>query len=196
MIINFRKVDNHLYRSGVITKKGTKTLQRAHISLIIDLRFKEELEELPDYVPEGITYINIPLIEKSDTRLPSSYEEFLTSEKIYRVYDTYAAIAESETFKENVNKVLDIIEKHQGNILIHCTSGKDRTGVVSAIYLKNKGADLKKIHKDYLKSNRKYFLNGLIAYIVVKHQTHNKEKAKEVYHFYHLEKEYIDLFIK
>jgi protein tyrosine/serine phosphatase len=44
-----------------------------------------------------------------------------------------------------MNELLQVIENAPKPILIHCKAGADRTGLVSAIYLANKGEKLEKV---------------------------------------------------
>ena len=198
MIRNFRKLVKGIYRSGRFTKHGDRTLKRNNISLVIDLRFQEEIDEYPDTIPDGVEYINIPLLQKGELDIPNDFQGFLDSNRHFYVYDTYQSVAEIPTFKQNVLKVLDLIKNHDfstGNVLFHCASGKDRTGVVSALYLKSLGASLKEIHKDYLRSNYRYFWMGVLGYLTTLIKTKDKIKAREVYRFFNVKTDYIDIFL-
>ena len=198
MIRNFRKLCEGVYRSGRFKKNGDKTLKRHHISLVIDLRFQSEIDEHPDRIPEGVEYVNIPLVQQEDLGIPNDFNEFLSSDSHFYVLDTYQKIVNVPGFKERVCKVVDLLINHdysKGNVLFHCATGKDRTGVVSAIYLKRKGYPIDEIHKDYLKSNRKYFMMGVLGYLFTLLKSKDKIKAKEVYRFFHVQKEYIDIYL-
>jgi len=46
---------------------------------------------------------------------------------------------------DQMHEVLQIIENAPKPILIHCNAGADRTGLVSALYLANKGGKLEKV---------------------------------------------------
>lgn len=198
MIRNFRKLYPGIYRSGRFKKHGDRTLKKHNISLVIDLRYQAEIDEYPDQIPEGVKYINVPLLQQGAMGMPNSFEEFLSSKEEFYVDETYKKVVNVPGFKEKVIEVVNMIMEHdysKGNVLFHCTTGKDRTGVVSAIILKRKGKDRKYIHKDYLKSNRRYFLMGILGYISVYFKTHDKIKAREVYRFFNVKKEYIDIYL-
>lgn len=199
MIRNFRKLYKGVYRSGRFKKNGDKTLKCHNISLVIDLRFQSEIDEHPDYIPEGVERINIPLLQKEDLGIPNDFKEFLSSKGHFYVLDTYQKIVDVPGFINRVNQVVNLILNHdysKGNVLFHCATGKDRTGVVSAILLKRKGYSVDDIHKDYLRSNRKYFMMGILGYLVTLIKSKDKIKAKEVYRFFHVKKEYIDIYLK
>ncbi len=52
-----------------------------------------------------------------------------------------------------IGQVLRALANNQEPALIHCTAGKDRTGVVSAFLLTLLGVPMETVYEDYLKSN-------------------------------------------
>lgn len=198
MIKNFRKIYEGVYRSGRLNKKPGKQLDKHKITLVIDLRYQEEIDENPDDLPSHIQYVNIPLLQPHDMNLPTDFSAYLKGDLYFSVYDTYKQVTEIPEFKTNVYKAVELMEQHdfsKGNILFHCHSGKDRTGVVAAIYLRRKGFTREQIEKDYVRTARRYWGIAIIAYLYVLLRSRSHKKAVELYRFFHVKKEYIDLFL-
>ena len=65
---------------------------------------------------------------------------------------------------ENMPKVMKVLAEAEEGVLFHCTAGKDRTGVVSAIILMACGADRDAIVTDYVVS-REYNKEKLKAFL-------------------------------
>ena len=65
---------------------------------------------------------------------------------------------------ENMPKVMRTIAEASEGVLFHCTAGKDRTGVVSAIILMTCGAYREDIVNDYVVS-REYNHKRLAAFL-------------------------------
>ena len=54
----------------------------------------------------------------------------------------------SESLNLNqMQEILELIEKAPKPLLIHCKAGADRTGLVAAIYLSSKDASMEKVHE-------------------------------------------------
>ncbi len=105
-ILNFGKVNDHLYRGAEPHASGVKNLKRLGVLTIIDLRMPGEIspEEETEARADGITYTNIPF-----TGLGRPTDE-------------------------QVNHVLAVIESSPGPVFVHCEHGCDRTGAVIACY--------------------------------------------------------------
>ena len=123
-----------LYRSSTLSRYvGTKQLDEltklTQWKTIIDLRFKEELEKYPygDFMQKyHINYVNIPIDPRKVTE-PIQLRFFKPDEShvSYEVILTYC--------HEELAKVFIALAKEPVPILIHCHSGKDRTGIVVAL---------------------------------------------------------------
>ena len=54
--------------------------------------------------------------------------------------------------KIKIKEVFEILADSKGGVLFHCSAGKDRTGVVTALILSLLGVDREQIVQDYLAS--------------------------------------------
>lgn len=105
-IVNFDKVDDHLYRGAQPNHNGLEYLASRGIKTVINLR--QTMDSLPDEERVakqlGMTYVNVPL---SGTAVPS----------IARMQEIQALIAASPQ-----------------PVFVHCQYGCDRTGITVACW--------------------------------------------------------------
>ena len=87
---------------------------------------------------EGFVYINIPIDEGSG--IPESVDV---------VSESYMDIAQSK----NMVRVFQSIASASHGVMINCTAGKDRTGVVCAVLLGLCGVSEDDIVRDYMKTS-------------------------------------------
>ncbi|MBR4628187.1 MAG: tyrosine-protein phosphatase [Ruminococcus sp.] len=121
------------------------------ITVIIDMRTEAERLRTLDILADipGFEYHHFPITEGSG--VPESLEA---------VPHSYMDIAAAE----NMPKVMKLLAEAENGVLFHCTAGKDRTGVVSAIILMLCGADREDIVSDYILS-REYNREKLNAFL-------------------------------
>ena len=68
----------------------------------------------------------------------------------------YRLMAKSEECRKRILDILTIIAEHdyeEGSVLWHCTEGKDRCGIISALVLTMLGVSREDIMEDYLITN-------------------------------------------
>jgi len=130
---------NRIYRSDGCDKLSApdkKLLLDRGITTIIDLRSEQEAVAKPSaFSSDGdFAFFHYPIVE--GMLPPNSLEEVPLS---------YMDIAHAGCMKE----VFKTIANAKNGVLYHCTAGKDRTGVVSAILLALAGVSDKDIVFDY-----------------------------------------------
>ena len=110
---------------------------------VIDLRGIAEAAARPSALRDvpGLRCANIPLSPPNDT-MGVSQSESLAG----------AAYLEMAEYLPSIREVLQILARAEGLCLFHCTAGKDRTGVTTAILLLLAGADPEDIVADYMVS--------------------------------------------
>lgn len=163
-----------LYRGSALsylTDEDRAMLQYLDIRTVIDLRGPEEQAKAPDRLPVGAISISAP-VSQDDldfTRIESLLERYGFSsqmrdrEKVngygpfYRMfslvnsYGDPAFLSKLAAYKTMFDQLLD--PDRSGAILMHCTGGRDRTGIATAILLRTLGVAEKTIEADYLASN-------------------------------------------
>ena len=127
-----------------LTEQEIKHLKSYGLSTVIDLRHKPEIADDPDpfeHDPE-IDYQNIAVTDYASFTTEDLNEILLS--------DLYITMSENKVF---IQSVFESLAKAKGTVLFHCSAGKDRTGLISALLLKLMGVAQSDIVADYQVSN-------------------------------------------
>ncbi len=138
-----------LVRSANLTQAEAQDL--AGISAVIDLRTTVERSQGPDMV-HGREYLPMPVFD--EMRAGISHEIGAEKNGVPDMRILYRWMIEKHG--SAFSKVLSAIMNHDfssGAILWHCTEGKDRCGLTSALVLELLGVERDVIMEDYLKTN-------------------------------------------
>jgi protein-tyrosine phosphatase len=144
-----------LYRSGELshlTVMDIGKLQQLSLARVADFRGPFEVKAAPDKIPSGAVRISLPA--GSEHTGDSTYmKRFLQSVRgDSGLIPFYSDISPFENrYKPLFNELL-LVNKDSA-VLFHCSAGKDRTGIASALILYSLGVDEKTIMEDYLASN-------------------------------------------
>jgi len=177
-------VTGRLFRGGHlrdIDEKDARVIRdEMGVKLIIDLRSPSELEEKPDAVPEGVEYIYLPSLTNEQN--PSINRKTRRSEltRIMKVpggavghlCSLYRTMITQDLAKKSHREVLlNLLKDSDGVFYWHCTQGKDRTGVTTAVVLMALGVSDEDIIKEYLNENRSlkirnWFLTTLVGIVM------------------------------
>ena len=133
------------------TSDDVEKLLANRITAVIDMRTEGERLKTPNTLADmaEFEYHHFPVTEGSGV-----------PERLEAVPLSYMSIAAAE----NMPKVMKVLAEAEKGVLFHCTAGKDRTGVVSAIILMACGADRDDIVSDYVVS-REYNKEKLKAFL-------------------------------
>lgn len=153
-----------LYRSGDLSKATDADLERIHafgIKTICDLRSEGERKHEPDRVPavHPFTFFNIPMrpiVDYHGRSLGRLLSLMFGSERrrdyvaeSYQAYRDYAT-----RYLPQLKALFQRISDPENlPVLIHCSAGKDRTGVVSSLIQLVLGVPFETVMDDYLKTN-------------------------------------------
>lgn len=138
----FRTANLCSYKESIVLD----LIKNHNVKYVLDLRTEEEMNLFNIKYSEKFIndfVINIPI-------LPNKFPEIKDSYTFFTKY--YYSI-----LKEDTEQIKNIFENYFANadrnsIIIHCMSGKDRTGVIIALLLELLGIDRKIITEDYLYS--------------------------------------------
>lgn len=131
--------------------------EKYHLSKIIDLRTATERMDQPDReIPEA-AQIEIPLIEEKTIGITheAGADLSLGEWTLPDMQQLYSKIVSDDFSVNQLSKALKtIISCDDGAVLWHCTEGKDRCGILSALVLSLLDVDLETILEDYLMTNQ------------------------------------------
>ena len=139
-----------LIRSAQLAQAGAEELE--HVAAVIDLRTIKEREEMPDLV-YSCRYLPMPVFDEFKPGV-SHEEEAKQTPKLPDMAVLYGILVRN--YMDSFRNILTAIMHHdfsEGAILWHCTEGKDRCGITTAMILELLGVDRNTIMEDYLKTN-------------------------------------------
>ena len=152
--------ENAFFRSGKLYKlnrQEVSELSEKGVKTILDLRSPEEIGEKADTPIEGIKSISIPFIKSEMFGITHEKKKKtkVKYEKPPHMPTLYRQMITSDITLDGLKKALEIIfdPKREGGILWHCTAGKDRAGLLTALFLYALGYDEKTIYEDYEKTD-------------------------------------------
>lgn len=135
--------DRILYRSGALcytTDEDQETINKLKLRTIIDLRTPDEImfKEGPDrlIMRNTVRVLNYPMSNKGNGGNGMYYSYLMDNDSTLRGF--FATLAKPNNYP----------------ILYHCSAGKDRTGVLTALLLELVGTNRSAIMDDYLQSQR------------------------------------------
>ena len=172
-----RTIRKHkILRSGNPDQFGAEDYERLTslgINTIVDLRSAEEKKASPDLGCSGIRYIDVPFESVSESR---SYLEVLLewlnecddpeesawlTARYFDAFDIdgmYLKLLTGDGSREKFKKILRImLDDDCTGILYFCRSGKDRTGIVTAVILDALGVGSDTALDDYMVSQVPYY---------------------------------------
>lgn len=172
MIQNFRDLRGHtkdqrqlkpgrLYRSASlfdITKADIERLKMLGIRHVIDVRSPQERNAHPYELPQEISVHHVPAMYVEKGLTDFYFLQLITAQSScedIRSVSAYVRNGYTRLPFQNpaFQTLLTLMEKQDGAILFHCSSGKDRTGVLAALILKLMDVQEDEILSDYLQSN-------------------------------------------
>ncbi|MEJ6400107.1 tyrosine-protein phosphatase [Nicoliella lavandulae] len=148
-----------IIRSGNLAELDAKDqayLKNYGITNDIDLRSKMERDSEPDLVPDGVKYSQNPIFEQKERRtadvMLQRYSEDPTIGKLHMKH-VYENLIESPIARNSYRNLFQrLLKDPNGCSLMHCSQGKDRTGMGIVMLLFVLGVKEEDIKKDYLAS--------------------------------------------
>lgn len=164
-----------LYRSAApssVTKEGLEQISTSPLAFRVDFRMpaEREMQPVPSLGPE-VEVIKSPIAAGSFS--PNTVQQYLGqlqnasdeqkkamiaafNEQVPSLGAMYIGMlqAAQQTFANTARLVSQAHPDRETAVLIHCTAGKDRTGIGSALILSTVGATKDAIVADYAESER------------------------------------------
>jgi protein-tyrosine phosphatase len=171
---NFRDIggyptaDGRIVRTGVVFRSGSldglseedvPVLQLLGVRAVADLRREPERAEVtpPWFAASGIAVTQLPIGTRV-AHLRSIAEQMLSGEVADfgpdDMVDIYSTLLTH--YPAEFGEVFRVIAHTEGATVVHCTAGKDRTGVAVALLLSFLGVDDAAVAEDYALSQQYY----------------------------------------
>jgi len=130
-----------------LTDEGWRALADHGVSRIVDLRWREELDDDPPRDVD-IDVVHVSLLGEWDPDFSDDIDDYMAAGDPAG-YWASAYIRILEAYRANFGRALTAIADDDGVVVFHCAGGKDRTGLVAALLLRLAGAPLAEIAEDY-----------------------------------------------
>ena len=140
---------------GATERDGEVLTETYRLNTVIDLRTDTERQRKPDPALDGVETIFLPIFDEATGGITREYED-MSQFVLPDMAALYRTMMTEEACREAFGQVLTLIFSHdfeKGSILWHCTAGKDRCGLTSALVLGALGASEDVIREDYLLTN-------------------------------------------
>lgn len=189
-----------IYRSGNLSrlqKSEFVKFNSLQIKTVIDLRTEAEIEEKHDHLPEKIDYFSIPIVSDQGDIMGQMKGKVLRGEiteaeskMLMEEFYTKCVIENIPLLKEIILKIVT----SETPILYHCSAGKDRTGIVTAILLSILNVDRETIINEYLLSNyyRSSKIKGTINKAKILKVIKPKLNTTVIFNFMAVDSDYIN----
>jgi len=151
-----------LYRSDGLFRlgdDGRADLRDLGVGIVIDLRDDNEARAMPDDLDGlDVEVLRLPVFEGSGA---SQGMAGISLEALYdRIVTQHASVV--------VSALREIASAGDRSVIVHCTAGKDRTGVVVALALLAVGVDREAVVDDYAQTESNLageWLEGMVAVV-------------------------------
>lgn len=158
------------------TDEDIRNLERLPVTAVIDFRKEQEKVGKVDREVPGARYTSLPVDPSGNAMATATEEEKkkFSGQKKFDVRKVIVFAAFNKKFQAVAQKMYPtllfdpdcqqqyarffrlVLETENGAVLFHCTQGKDRTGIASALLLAALGADRETIVADFDATNRVY----------------------------------------
>ena len=164
-----RIAPGRLIRSGhlaVMTEADAlRLVDELGVHTVIDLRTDDEIAGKPDRLDmlDDVEFIQIPILDIAQFGVTHEGGKLRGAWKLIRtvkrhperiLMDVYAKMVLDDEGRQGFSRFIEVLlDAREGAVLWHCSSGKDRAGLATALLLAAFGADRSEIMADYLASN-------------------------------------------
>lgn len=173
--------------------RDKKTLvEKYNLRVVIDLRTLPERNDNKDKEIKGVKNIHIPLIPIEETGVANEKEgrkEIIRTKRLPDIKDYYCRLV-NRNRKEAWTKIFNtLLEVEEGAVLIHCTVGKDRSGIVDYMILRALGVTHEDALTDYLITNEHPIIP--LVYRLFGHSIRDKELRTNFFEYFKAKEEYL-----
>ncbi len=195
---------NTFYRADKLsglTDNDIRYIKNMGIKTILDLRSKVEIKVSPDPKIKGIKYINLSAMKELEENAGNLDMVSLFNSGVLDNIDVESfmlnAYRNMVSNNSALKKLIECIENEESlPIIFHCSTGKDRTGLSSAIILSVLGVSKKIIKEDYMASN--FYRSSINDAIIkkFKEKIKSEDKLKFLKFMLEVKEELVDAFFE
>ncbi len=194
---------NMFLRGRALTRLSPKQMEiltnKYHLRTIIDLRDEAEQKEAMDLEIPGVKRYSMPIF--SDEKAGITHEDRKNPDKIKILLklppmeELYYDMFHGESL-ENLGKIIRFMmnaSEDEYSVYFHCSEGKDRTGIISAILLSILGVSREEIVKEYLYTNKVAKHRARKFYFLAKYGRFDVDLARKLHGMFSAKREYIEV---
>ena len=148
-----------IFRSDNLSKLKTgefKKFNDLNIKSVIDLRTNHEIKGKEDHLPPKVKYTHMPTVKDNEGEIALLRKKVINGEisEQQAIEKTVGFYHDAGTVNlSSLPGIIGQIITSSDPVLYHCSAGKDRTGIVSALILSILNVDRETIMQEYLMSN-------------------------------------------
>jgi protein-tyrosine phosphatase len=148
-----------IFRSDNLSKLKTSEFEKfndLNIKSVVDLRTDHEIKGKEDHLPPGVKYAHSPTVKDNEGELALLRKKVINGEisEQQAIDKTIGFYHDAVTVNlASLPGIIGQIAASSDPVLYHCSAGKDRTGIVSALILSILNVDRETIMQEYLMSN-------------------------------------------
>lgn len=157
---------NKIYRSDSLSSLSSKDrikLMKLKVTVDCDLRSSYEKSSAPDVLWLKVKYVDVPVYSDDASEDKSEHKLYrfihhipdLKDNFIGQIYQRTLLNSHSQKMFAKVFAELLLLPDDEA-LVYHCSAGKDRTGMISALILMALGVDDDTIARDYMLTNKLY----------------------------------------
>lgn len=133
-----------------LTHADWEVLERLGVATVLDLRTKEEFDQLPTRAPAGVEVLRLPIRGRLlgfDDPTRALLDAKITAIRPEDMQEMYHEMVTDHG--PEFHEAAELYRSHPSPLLVHCTAGKDRTGIVVALWQLQAGVRWTDVVADY-----------------------------------------------
>ena len=143
-------------RLCTLSDADLRRLESSGIRHVFDLRSQREADDFPDRLPSGASYTRLSMTSDETFQARTIYERIVEGEiKSYGEAQMVAGYVRIlQNFGPSFARIVQQVATGEP-VVVHCTAGKDRTGVASMLLLDLAGVASEHVVADYALSSHR-----------------------------------------
>lgn len=181
-----------LIRSGKLMRATDEDIRiltgTYRLKEVFDFRTRLERESEPDPHIPGVKNVHIPILDEAEVgsvmaaaHVQDPFDKLFTYIQGMDIPALYVDMSDSSYCREGYHQFFQqLLEHREGAVLWHCTAGKDRVGLGTALLLSALGVDRETILEDFALSDAYYGKDADRAEEMARARNVPEEKAAQL----------------